>query len=190
MKDKMIFKIGNYKNYDLIWTELESVGNKHLLLCNNIIEYLPFHDRYEPVAWDKSALRVWLNNKFYDSAFDETDKRRIIDNVQKNSDHVWLLSAEEAHRYLASDSNIIQLEGPAPYLEPKHIGQYIGIRNRDVWLLRSNAAKGYNLCEISNVIDSSCGWSAISTAHQVNDEGRNLNVNCIAGIRPAIWIKM
>ena len=76
----------------------------------------------------------------------------------------------------------IELGGPCRNLEPRHIGQGIGKRQSDVWLLRSNAGYEENKYEVSNVID----YDYLS--HGVNDGGRNLNVDSIAGIRPCILI--
>lgn len=175
---------GSYRYYHLSWIELDYKDSRHLLLCNNIIEYLPFHEKYASVNWETCSVREWLNKVFFFHAFNECERRYIIgDKSDENDceyiDNVFLLSSEEAHRYF--DKYRIRIDGPAPYLVPKHIGKYIGLRRRDVWLLRTNAAQGNNSFEISNVIDS-------GEIHMVNDQGRNLNVNCEAGIRPALWI--
>ena len=186
-------QMGHYKGCGLLWTMLDSDEDSQLLLCSNIIEYLPFHDKYEAAAWDTCTLRTWLNQEFYHTAFSSSEQKRIQEavlktgNSQETSDHVWLLSADEARRYFPddprSDAAKINLYGPCSYLEPKNIGQYIGRRQRDVWLLRSNAGKEQNKHEVSNVIDYD------RNTHKVNDEGRNLNVDGIAGIRPCIRIQ-
>ncbi len=188
-------RLGHYRGCDLFWTEIDCDEEKRLLLCNNIIEYLPFHNQYEKVAWDSCALRTWLNQEFYYTAFSSTERQKIkpatlrTKNSQETTDHVWLLSSHEAQIYFfgrglfKSSNPKIKLDGPCRYLEPQNIGQYIGRRQRDIWLLRSNAGNEENKYEVSNVIDYD------STTHKVNDEGRNLNVDCYAGIRPSIWIR-
>ena len=184
-----IISFGEYNEMPLSWVQLKCCENSMLLLCYHIISYLPFHDKYEPIVWGQCTLRKWLNNGFLNIAFTDPEQERMVKtlNQTKNGedtfDKVWLLSAAEAKEYLAEDN--VALSGPADYLTPRHIGQYIGVRRRDVWLLRSNANFENNLCEVSNVIDC----SGYSTTHQINEDGRNLNVNCIAGIRPVIIVK-
>ena len=184
--------LGRYRGNPLFWTELSRDDGKILFLCRNIIEYLPFHDKYEAVAWDNCTLRTWLNGEFYSTAFSSSDRQLIrkatlkTKNSQDTEDYVWLLSANEARSYFPDNSSDrikeIVLDGPCRTLEPRHIGQGIGIRQSDVWLLRSNAGYEGNKYEVSNVIDYNY------TIHEVNDEGRNLNVNSIAGIRPCILV--
>ena len=184
--------LGRYRGDPLFWTELSRDDGKILFLCRNIIEYLPFHDKYEAVAWDNCTLRTWLNGEFYSTAFSSSDRQLIrkatlkTKNSQDTEDYVWLLSANEARSYFPDNGSDrikeIVLDGPCRTLEPRHIGQGIGIRQSDVWLLRSNAGYEGNKYEVSNVIDYNY------TIHEVNDEGRNLNVNSIAGIRPCILV--
>ena len=184
--------LGRYRGDPLFWTELSRDDGKILFLCRNIIEYLPFHDKYEAVAWDNCTLRTWLNGEFYSTAFSSSDRQLIrkatlkTKNSQDTEDYVWLLSANEARSYFPDNGSDrikeIVLDGPCRTLEPRHIGQGIGIHQSDVWLLRSNAGYEGNKYEVSNVIDYNY------TIHEVNDEGRNLNVNSIAGIRPCILV--
>ena len=191
LSEPRVIRLGNYKGCDLYWTVLSRDEGTSLLLCSYIIEYLPFHDKYEAVAWDNCTLRKWLNTEFIstafrDSAFPVIRKINQTKNSRDTEDYVWLLSASEAKSYfpdrISDGTRRIELGGPCRNLEPRHIGQGIGIRQRDVWLLRSNANYEENKHEVSNVID----YDYIS--HGVNDGGRNLNVDSIAGIRPCILV--
>ena len=69
--------LGRYRGDPLFWTELSRDDGKILFLCRNIIEYLPFHDKYEAVAWDNCTLRTWLNGEFYSTAFSSSDRQLI-----------------------------------------------------------------------------------------------------------------
>ena len=186
-------QIGVYREQKLFWTELANIDDRHLLLCNHIVEYLPFNTEYTGIGWDQSSVRSWLNNEFYDQTFSAIEKKMIVEyTMQTNNtvtctDKVFLLSADEVKKYLPKYEFI--LHGPAPYLSPQHIGQYIGVRERDVWLLRSNAGYGKNQSEIANVIEHTEMLNNQSNSRIINDGGRNLNVNGIAGIRPSIWVR-
>ena len=89
-----VIRSGNYKGCELYWTVLSRDEGMSLLLCQNIVEYLPFHDKYEAVAWDNCTLRKWLNTEFLSTAFRESWLWPILKtNQTKNSrdtkDYVW-----------------------------------------------------------------------------------------------------
>lgn len=91
------------------WQVLKKEGPKMLLLAKDIIAFRPFHDKYEPVNWEKSALRAWLNGPFLEP-FNETQRRAMFetelvtraqdypmnDDGVSTVDTVFLLSVGEA----------------------------------------------------------------------------------------------
>ena len=92
-------------------------GNKQLLISRNSIACRPYHDQYGTVTWEGSALREWLNEDFFNSAFTAQEQKRIeevIVRTEKNRaykvsggrdtvDRVFLLSIEEAEQYFTID---------------------------------------------------------------------------------------
>jgi hypothetical protein len=75
--------------------------------------------------WEKSEIRQWLNNEFYNKAFDEKERINIIESsieCEKRgffgnstytvNDKIFLLSIEEAEKYFSSDRDRICLLTP------------------------------------------------------------------------------
>ena len=79
--DKIIF--GEYE-----WRVLDIQKNAALVITENIIEWLPYHNKYTAVTWSGCALRKYLNGEFYDR-FSETDRAKIIPVTNKNPDNQW-----------------------------------------------------------------------------------------------------
>ena len=112
--------LGRYRGNPLFWTELSRDDGKILFLCRNIIEYLPFHDKYEAVAWDNCTLRTWLNGEFYNQ-FSSDEKKLIVKTHLKTpwnlpfftrggkptDDYVFLLSIQEAQKI---DQSILKFD--------------------------------------------------------------------------------
>ncbi|MCR4645235.1 MAG: DUF6273 domain-containing protein [Oscillospiraceae bacterium] len=181
-------RLGLYQGHALTWTEIAQTADCRLLLCDEIIAYLPFNaqEGFGPCTWENSSLRAWLNGAFFQEAFSCCSDRIVPYTVKTKhsadtTDRVWLLDADEARAYLVGKK--IPFRGVAPFLVPQHIGQYIGIRRRDVWLLRSAPNDGEALSQAANVIESG------DHPNKINDGGRNLNINSVAGVRPVIAVR-
>ncbi|MBR4749296.1 MAG: hypothetical protein IK083_06990 [Abditibacteriota bacterium] len=62
------------------WVVLAVIPDRYMLLCSKrILECRPASDdpAGEPAQWETSSLRRWLNEDFYDEAFNEEEKGRI-----------------------------------------------------------------------------------------------------------------
>ena len=106
----------------IIWRVLERTENEMLLFSRFSLEYLPMHSNRKSVIWEKTDLRKWLNELFYDIAFSQNEKDRIITVRNENppnpkynvgggtatEDKVFLLSLDEltAYGYVFKDNNI------------------------------------------------------------------------------------
>ena len=61
------------------WIVLESDDEGMLLLSRKVLDCKPFHEgRHEDVTWEKSSLRAWLNESFYNMAFNEEEKKKVL----------------------------------------------------------------------------------------------------------------
>lgn len=72
------------------WIVLYNNGNEALLLSKYALDCEAYHDESKSVTWEESSLRKWLNNEFYENAFDIRE-RKIIKPLD-NKDNVFLLS--------------------------------------------------------------------------------------------------
>ena len=57
----------------------DTVNNKSLIISKRILDCQPYYGTsYSPTTWENCTLRAWLNSTFYNSAFDSSEKSRIL----------------------------------------------------------------------------------------------------------------
>ncbi len=84
------------------WLVLARQDHVALLLSRYCLDCLPFNTEHKQVDWKTCSLRQWLNNDFYNQAFNEHEKQRIalsrLENHQggKTEDKIFCLSIDEA----------------------------------------------------------------------------------------------
>ena len=71
----------------LHWKVLEEENGVVLLISNHIIACKPYHEKNENVTWETCSLRKWLNDEFYNTAFSDEEKKRIVVSDNFNSDN-------------------------------------------------------------------------------------------------------
>ena len=123
---------GNVKNgkEDIKWLIIEDTGSERLMISKDVLYAMPFDDKVDldensfNQNWEKSSLRKWLNEDFFDTAFDEEEKKYVIANVVKNGlvfgvnnnyepvdigfdtvDKVYILSKDEIRNYLGFEED-------------------------------------------------------------------------------------
>ena len=69
------------------WRVLAVDGDDAFLLADKNLDCKPYNEEYENVTWERCMLRKWLNEDFYNEAFDAGEK--------KATDKVYLLSISE-----------------------------------------------------------------------------------------------
>jgi hypothetical protein len=107
---------GSYDGKDIEWLVLDVQDGKALMISVDSIAERAYHEEFEDEAWARCDLRKWLNNDFYNQAFNSDERSRIaITHVSNRGDpkygtdggldtldYVFLLSISEAERYLPS----------------------------------------------------------------------------------------
>ena len=108
-------------NEEILWDVIDEKDGSLLLISHYVIEEVAFTTEKSNPGWGKSYVRVWLNNDFYNDAFTEEEKEKIIlstiDNPssvemfemcgktaldrewEDTEDYIFLLSWEEAFDY-------------------------------------------------------------------------------------------
>lgn len=92
------------------WIVLDSWGGKVLLLSKYALDCRSYHKKEAAVTWHTSDLYDWLNNDFYQQAFDEDEKlfmEETDDSPNDIPERVFLLSLEEVNRYFSKDEDRI-----------------------------------------------------------------------------------
>lgn len=176
---------GQYGGEVIKWTIVDSKDGNYLLVANNIIDLVPYDDAKKDTTWDRCALRTWLNNDFYKTAFSDSEKKLIQTtslqpdrNTKYNisagiatKDKVYILSASDAE-YLFSKYPDLKNCTPTEYAASKYKSGSV----ENYWL--RTPAQGY--------------WHNAATEASVKGEinfegykGESTNV----GVRPMMWIK-
>lgn len=122
-----IIKFGNYEQDDnknngkeeIEWYVIDVEDDFAILMSVYALECKKYNDDIENVTWEKCSLRQWLNNNFYNSAFNENEKSIIrvtylenksnsksgISGGNSTQDRVFILSFDEASEYFEADKN-------------------------------------------------------------------------------------
>ena len=173
------------KDKKIGWTIIAADNNNILLLSTKVIDANKFHDVYGDTTWAGSYIRRFLNEEFYQKAFTDQEKKRIllshvkaeknplypVDPGEDTDDKIFLLSIEEVRKYV--EPNNLILAEPTIYAmssgvekDAKTGGCY--------WWLRSPGNAGCNIARVSGV------GMILEHGFFASD-----NHN---GIRPAMWI--
>ena len=94
---------GNYKNESIAWyvVQIDKSADTALLVSVRAVDVVQYHRSTQTITWANCDLRNWLNNTFYQAAFTQSEKNYIqTSTVEGSKDKVYILSQEEAKRYL------------------------------------------------------------------------------------------
>lgn len=172
---------GSYQDENIEWYVLTQEDGKSLLLSVHAIDTKPFND--SPSTWDNSSLRTWLNDEFYQNAFTADEQKEIqlthlhngdelgygTATGQDTDDHVFLLSASEAEKYLSDKETTTS---PTQYALSQ--GAYTNDKGDCAWWLRSPG------------MDDD-GPAYYSSQGEVGTRAHK-GSETIIGVRPAIWV--
>ncbi|WP_341279675.1 DUF6273 domain-containing protein [Paenibacillus sp. FSL H8-0537] len=87
----------------IMWRVLQNSGSELFLLSEFILDCRRYHSEFVDISWHSSDMRKWLNDEFYNTAFNDSEKRFIqtaycTDNGEGSADtfdKVFLLSVSE-----------------------------------------------------------------------------------------------
>ncbi|MBR4313507.1 MAG: hypothetical protein IKP66_01200 [Lachnospiraceae bacterium] len=189
---------GNRKD-PIEWLVLEKdiINNRALLFSSKILATdLYYNKRKEKITWEDSTVRRMLNDSFYNKAFTNEERTKILKTINVNNpnskydndggndteDYVFLLSEEEVRKYFTitkkAEADIIDKKIYAEATEySKYENQSGDLKYPNSFWLRSSG----------RFEDSA------QVVNQINITGIYLNltgetVDKEQGIRPAVWI--
>lgn len=90
------------------WRVLKVEEDTVLLISRKALDAQPYNQRGGCASWVKSSIRKWLNEEFYNEAFDDTEKESIVTKDLENrkeantADPVFLLSTWDAKELFSS----------------------------------------------------------------------------------------
>jgi hypothetical protein len=164
------FSYGAYEGKPLKWEVLEVNDENVLLLTKDCIAKRAYHSERLDITWEYCALRQWLNDDFYNDAFTNEQKERILKTAIKNPDNakfgvsggndtedrIFLLGLDEAEQYFSNDNECV--------------ATYQG--NPTMWWLRSPGWRSYDA-------------SVVYERGQIINQGNYVNYGDV-GVRPAL----
>nr|MCR5685462.1 DUF6273 domain-containing protein [Lachnospiraceae bacterium] len=156
------------------WQVLSNDGSELVLISKHLLSCREYHDSESDVTWENCSLRKWLNNDFYNTAFNDSEKKLIKTTTLKNpsnpqygtpggkdtSDKVYLLSLNELLDSIygySSDYDQKNLAGrSAPTWEAIHEGADRDKHNETAegqeagyWWLRTPGEHGYEVVTVN-----------------------------------------
>lgn len=171
---------------DIEWIIINKTGGKILLLSKYVLDTVPYDTSGEATTWEKSEMREWLNNEFYNEAFKNTNTENIVETKLKTpkaaggtsggkdtTDKIFLLSVDEVKKYLPDEDSRTAL--PTDYA----IGRSIADEYKyDTvwWRLRTPGKNGKTT-------------AGIHAEGGINFNGRD-NDREDLGVRPALWFDL
>ena len=69
------------------WIVLERTEDELFLLSRYLLDQMYYHKPFENVTWENCSIRNWLNDDFYNSAFNDVEKEMIKTSLVKNEDN-------------------------------------------------------------------------------------------------------
>ena len=202
------FKFGSYMQRNstnvkepIEWVVLSKNKSQMLVVSKYALDYLPYHKTGGSITWENCTLRSWLNDKFYNAAFNKAEKDLIktttvenLDNAvhgttagNNTKDKIFLLSLYEvietdygfAEDYATYDEN--RRCGATAYAVAMGLSTYDSykIKYGDAaysWLLRSPGYGAYSAANVDNR-DGCVGTFGDNVSHY-------------GGVRPALIINL
>lgn len=124
---KRTITLGKWENKPLKWIVLKEENFGCLVIIEDRIGKYKF-DESNKNSWGSSSLRKFLNKDFFDSAFTDEEKKKIVNSRTDNvKDNVFILTQDEVVELLPK-------VGPDPY-EDSHHGKnvYFGYDEYRFW---------------------------------------------------------
>ena len=186
------------------WIMLDRQGDKALLLSKYILYNKSYNDSLQVIMWKDCTLRKWLNDTFYNAAFNVNEQSCIettnvinVDNEKyetsggdNTSDKIFCLSIDEARKYFGDGTKdetgykigkIIATKGTKYAKAIVNNGRYLEVKNSEDW---SNGNSFFWLRSPGSLQDYASYGTTIGHIMSVGVQVNHPRV----GVRPALWI--
>lgn len=198
------------------WIILEKSNGKALLMSLNILDnkkYKNYKSKEKDnvnTTWETSDLRTWLNNEFYNTAFDSTDKNKIAP-YSLTGDNVFILNEAELKSYYKLDkmnynwaNDHVGFVGKWLWGNPWVASCYTSYAKRNItgsgyeydYWLRDVADKnkvlyvrsefGYLASHDNWVSEYEMKSKSDDYSAEIKNKSKNANSSC--GVRPCVWV--
>ena len=150
------------------WIVIAEEDGKLLVMSRYILDGVPYHTEYTDVTWETCALRAFLNDDFYNTAFDADEQARILTTTVTNPDNarmsvpggndtedkIFLLSMEEVEKYFTftqwDDESMhgncqLLMTDVTPYAKSKGVAQLV-VKDEVFYGIEENDFYGLDDC--------------------------------------------
>ena len=80
---------GTYGGEQIEWMVIDKNDNNEIfLVSSHVLDAKPYDETRTVVTWEDCTLRQWLNNEFYNEAFNSEEQKSIITTTVDNTDYV------------------------------------------------------------------------------------------------------
>ncbi len=151
----------------ITWRVLQREADHLLAIAEKGLGCKPYNEEWCDITWADCTLRRWLNSEFYDKAFNEQERKHILQTSivnnagPKTEDYIFLLSVDEAKSLFANDDE--RRAKPTEYAIKNGVyTNEVQLRSRSfngfcVWWLRSRGGRGDNAAFVGGVSDGGIG---------------------------------
>ena len=175
------------------WQVLAVENSRALLISRYGLDTIPYHSIDIDITWENCDLRKWLNEDFYEIAFDPSEKARIAETVNSNPDNpsygtsggndtndkVFLLSIDEAYLYLKKEGR----QCKATYVSGQNKALSVDKENgNSAWWLRSPGIQSVAAATVKHNGDVASYGNFV--------HGDTVYMTTTNLVRPALWLDL
>ena len=112
---KNIIEFGNWNDFPIEWLVLEENETSLFLVSKeDLFDYCFNQNTNDGNSWSDSQIRHYLNTEFWDEAFSDEEKERVINTLlpvpNSTKDNVFLLSKAEAEEFLTNEERCLGMD--------------------------------------------------------------------------------
>ena len=101
---KRIITLGTWGGKPIEWIVLKADRFGVLVICKERIGTFRFNDNSSNNSWGSSSLRKYLNREFFNKAFSDEEKKKIVNlSLDSTKDDVFILTKNEITELLLKD---------------------------------------------------------------------------------------
>ncbi len=87
-----VIELGSINNKKIKWFLIDKTDKTATLISKDVLEIYKYYLSYSATDWNKSDIRFYLNNEFYNKIFDESEKEKIL--LNEDGDKISLLTLD------------------------------------------------------------------------------------------------
>ncbi|MBQ8139989.1 MAG: hypothetical protein IJ195_11110 [Lachnospiraceae bacterium] len=175
------------------WAILDENKNGTLLISRYVLDCVQFNTTKTEVSWETCSLRSWMNDVFYNAAFNDAEKASI-NTEERTNDKIFALNVGEERRYYGNfDPWYSQCSfrgGQSPIAQPTKYAESRGVysnivKNDDYWMSGEKYSANWWLRSLRGPTDKTDDEACVFDS----------DVNCFRavdrddiGVRPALYI--